>query len=82
MSSHFTHWAVLPAELLAIPVPNTSWAFEEKPVMSLREWEAYRCRTTSTVILTANERNPNFSSRLVAVVYSRVMSVIAGLYGF
>ena len=34
----FRSLAVLPAELLAIPVPTTSWAFEEAPVMSLSEW--------------------------------------------
>ena len=38
----FHSLVVLPAELLAIPVPNTSWAFEEEPVMSLSEWEEFR----------------------------------------
>ena len=48
----FRSLAELPAELLAIPVPTTSWAFEERPVMSLYEWEEYRRRSTSTVLLT------------------------------
>ena len=31
----------LPAELLAVQCPPTSWAFEASPVMTLAEWEAY-----------------------------------------
>ena len=46
----FRSLAMLPAELLAIPIPTTSCAFEEVPVMSLREWEEYRRRSTSTVL--------------------------------
>lgn len=48
----FRSLVVLPAELLAIPIPSTSWAFEGMPVMSLLEWEEYRHRLTSSVLLT------------------------------
>ena len=41
----FRSLSVLPAELLAISVPSTSCAFEEMPVMSFTEWEAYRRRS-------------------------------------
>ena len=74
----FHSLVVLPAELLAIPVPDTSWAFEEAPVMSLSEWEEYRRRSTSTVILTTTERNLSFFSQLAASVTGRAMPAIAG----
>lgn len=51
----FRSLKILPAELLAIPVPNKSLAFDERPVMSLDEWEEYRKRITSTVLLTSLE---------------------------
>ena len=76
----FHSWVVLPAELLAIPVPSASWAFEEEPVMSLREWEEYRRRSTSTVILKTTERNLNFFSQLAASVTGRAMPVIVGIW--
>lgn len=31
---------VLPAELLAIPIPVSIWAFEDSPTMSFQEWES------------------------------------------
>ena len=61
----FRSLAELPAELLAIPVPTTSWAFEEMPVMSLNEWEEYRRRSTSTVLLTTNESSLSRAYRLL-----------------
>ena len=51
----FRSLSALPAELLTIPVPTTSWAFEEAPVMTVTEWDAYRRRSTSVVYLTSAE---------------------------
>lgn len=76
----FHSLVVLPAELLAIPVPDTSWAFEESPVMSLSEWEEYRRRSTSTIIFTTTERNLSFFSQLVASVTGRARPAIAGFW--
>ena len=51
----FCSLSFLPAELLAISVPSISWAFEETPVMSFTEWEAYRRRTLTTAPFMATE---------------------------
>lgn len=56
--------AVLPAELLAAPIPETSWAFEDSPIMSFKEWETYRRRSTSTVTLSINENDESLLHRL------------------
>ena len=71
---------VLPAELLAIPVPSTSWAFEETPVMSLVEWEEYRRRTTSTVLLTTTACDTSRLPRWTAVCIRHVMPVLFALW--
>ena len=42
----------LPAELLAAPYPNTSWAFDSSPRMTPPQWENYRQRHTSRVVLS------------------------------
>ena len=60
----FRSLSVLPAELLAIPVPTTSWAFEEMPVMSFMEWDAYRQRSTSTVFPAPTESKMFYASRV------------------
>ena len=59
----FRSLSVLPAELLAIPVPTTSWAFEEAPVMTFTEWDAYRRRSTSVAYLTPAESKGSSPSR-------------------
>ena len=51
----FQSLSALPAELLAIPVPTTSWAFEDEPVMTCAEWEVYRRRSMTTVVLPPTE---------------------------
>ena len=42
----------LPAELLATPYPSTSWAFNSAPIMTLPQWENYRQRQTTRVLLS------------------------------
>ena len=76
----FRSLAVLPAELLAIPVPTTSWAFEVAPVMSLSEWEAYRRRSTSTVLIMTTESNLNCIYRLFTEGISRILPVIVAFW--
>ena len=71
----FRALAVLPAELLAIPVPTTSWAFEEVPVMSLREWEEYRRRSTSAVLIMTTESKWSCSYRLLMEALMFTMGV-------
>ena len=43
----------LPAELLAIPCPHISWAFDNAPIMTLPQWETYRQRRTSRVVMSS-----------------------------
>ena len=72
----FRSLAMLPAELLAIPIPTTSCAFEEVPVMSLREWEEYRRRSTSTVLPMPTRctwfRNHPMIADQISVFFARV----------
>lgn len=76
----FRSLSVLPAELLVIPVPTTSWAFQEMPVMSFTEWEAYRQRTMSTVLLTSTA-NRQFSTSCFLMEGTReLLAILVSLW--
>ena len=76
----FRALAVLPAELLAIPVSTISWAFEEVPVMSLREWEEYRRRTKSTVLILTTESKWSCSYWLLMERTRKILPIIGSLW--
>ena len=76
----FRSLAVLPAELLAIPVPTISWAFEEVPVMSLSEWEGYRRRSTSTVLIMTAENKLYCSYRLLMEGPRKILPIIGSFW--
>ena len=84
--SHNTHvlpfraLAVLSAELLAIPVSTIGWAFEEVPVLSLREWEEYRRRTTSTVLILTTESKWSCSYRLLMERTRKMLPIMGSLW--
>ena len=76
----FRSLAMLPAELLAIPIPTTSCAFEEVPVMSLREWEEYRRRSTSTVLPMPTRCTWFRNHPMIADQISAILSVLGSLW--
>ena len=76
----FRSLAELPAELLAIPVPTTSWAFEERPVMSLYEWEELRRRSTSTVLLTTDESSLSRAYHLLLEESGKLVPLFVSLW--
>ena len=79
----FRSLSFLPAELLAISVPSTSWAFEEIPIMSFTEWEAYRRRSLTTAPFMATEsRRSSAAGFLLAGIMKSLSPVFSACGSF
>ena len=79
----FRSLSFLPAELLAISAPSTSWAFEEMPVMSFTEWEAYRRRSLSTAPFMATEsRRSSAAGFLLAGIRESLSPIVSVCVSF
>ena len=76
----FRSLTVLPDELLAIPVPSTSWAFVVAPVMSLGEWESYRQRCTSTVFIMPTESKLDCFCLVLKVRVRKFLAIIGACW--